>query len=175
MNNPAATALRAIAKLIEKQADAIDTQGVTVTTDKPILIQWGDELLTTDQAEERRRQEIAERMKAHDWVDLAAGTGGQAGDGDVPDDALLRAFGPFMAALTRASDPIQTDSAGERWTLQTIKKRAGVGPKSWGVVRDEIRAKWFTPWGVAWRADAANGPLVPKPEAVDALFSKEYA
>lgn len=130
----------------------------------------------TDAAERQRLEEIANRLKPHDWVDLAPGTGGQAGDNDKPDDDLLRAFGPFIDALTKATNPIQVDSNRERWTLQTIKKRAGFGPKSWGVVRDEIMRSWFTAWGVAWRNDPRNiaAGLVPKPEVVEALFSKDY-
>lgn len=134
----------------------------------------------TDEAERRRLAEIANSEKPRPWVDLAPGTGGQAGDNDRPDDDLLRAFGPFMDSLTAARDPIQTDSKGERWVLQTIKKRAneevGFGAPAWGVVRDEIRRAWFTPWAIAWRTNADNiaAGLVPKADVVDSLFSKSY-
>lgn len=171
MSNPIATSLRAVARSILAQADAIDAQGVTVTTDKPVLIQWGADLVTLEEAERRRKAEIANSEKPHAWVDLAPGTGGYAGDNDKPDDDLLRAFGPFMEAAGKASQP---DSHGALFTLQSIKKRAGTGWKSWGVVRDEIRALWFSNWGVKWRAHTANAHLVPSPEVVDRLFSKAY-
>lgn len=121
------------------------------------------------------QREAAESMKPHAWREPGPGVPiTMAGDNDKPDDDLLRAFRPFMDALTRATNPMQLDSAGERFYLPTIKRRAGTGWASWGVVRDEIRAKWYSPWGVAWRSDSANAHLVPKPEVVDALFSKVY-
>ena len=171
--NPISASLRAVARQILAQADAIDSQGATVTSDKPILIQWGADLVTLEEAERRRKEEIANSEKPHAWVDLAPGTGGQAGDNDKPDDELLRAFRPFMDALTRAQ-PIELDSHGERWSLQTIKKRAGTGPKSWGVVRDEVRRKWFSDFGAAWASDAANAHLIPKLDVLARLFSKVY-
>ncbi len=124
-----------------------------------------------EEAEKKRLAEIADSMKPRDWVDLAPGTGGTAGDNDRPDDDLLRAFGPFMDAAFREHQP---DSHGALFTLQSIKKRAGTGWKSWGVVRDEIRALWFSTWGVKWRAHTANAHLVPASDVVDRLFSKAY-
>lgn len=124
-----------------------------------------------EEAEKKRLAEIAESMKPHAWVDLAPGTAGQAGDNDKPDDDLLRAFGPFMDAARDAHMP---DSHGALFTLQSIKKRAGTGWKSWGVVRDEIRILWFSEWGLKWRNHSANAFKVPKPEVVDQLFSKVY-
>ncbi len=66
------------------------------------------------------------------------------------------------------------DSHGALFSMQAIKKRAGIGWKSWGVVRDEIRTLWFSEWGLKWRTHSANAFKVPKPEVVDQLFSKVY-
>jgi len=138
---------------------------------KPATTYMGQLLAAAEEAEANRLREIAERQKPREWQDLAPGHILDAGDNDKPDDDLLRAFGPFIQALTDAG---QLDSTGARFTLQTIKKRAGTGPASWGVVRDEVRAKWFSPWGAEWRANAANAFKVPNAQVVDALFSKVY-
>lgn len=156
------------------KAEALRTAITTLTAmlaieeGKPVKVPDFD----TDAAEKQRLAEIAESMKPRPFQDLAPGHIIDVGDNDPPDDDLLRAFGPFIQAATDAG---QLDSAGERFTLQTIKKRAGVGPASWGVVRDEVRAKWFSPWGAEWRAHQANAFKVPNAAVVDALFSKAYA
>jgi len=169
MTNPIATALRAAARAINAQADAIDAQGANVTTDKPILIQWGDEFLTPEQAEERRRQEIAERGRPHDWVELRSGVLlSDVGDNDKPDDALFRDFGPFMEAATRND---WKDSTGERFSVQSVKRRAnaavGFGPPAWAIVRAEVNRLLDSDEGRAWCADAANiaAGIVPKGRA----------
>lgn len=134
-------------------------------TSPPVMIQWGDELLTTDEAEVRRRQEIADRGNPHNWIDLAPGTGGQAGDNDAPDDELFRTHGPFMKAAT---DLGWKDSTGQRFTVQTVKKRAneivGFGKPAWAYVRSEVRRLQLTPEGYAWMNDPANlaAGIVPR-------------
>lgn len=157
-----------------RAAIAILTARLAVVEGKPPQTYLGQVLgkFDTDEAERKRLAEIAESMKPHAWVDLAPGTPPwMVGDNDKSDDDLLRAFGPFADAAGKASQP---DSHGAPFSIPAIKKRAGIGWKSWGVVRDEIRALWFSNWGVKWRAHTSNAHLVPKPEVVDQLFSKSY-
>ncbi len=110
----------------------------------------------------------------HAWRDWTSGMlPSDAGDNDnSPEmDELLRAFRPFCDALTREKQP---DSTGAVFYVPDIKRRGGIGPQSVRLIRDEIRGKWYSAWGEAWRAHPLNAHLIPKPEVVDALFSKVY-
>lgn len=128
----------------------------------------------TDAAERQRLAEIAESIKPHAWRDWEAGVPpGQVGDNDPVDPELLRVFRPFHDAATREG---VEDSAGARFFLPTIKKRAGIGPKASGVIRDETRRLWESKWGEDWRAHEANiaAGHVPKAEDVARIFGKVY-
>lgn len=158
-----ADALRAAAAILLSKASELDGQGPAVPGfDVTNWRTWWPAMLA----------QYDNDGKPHSWVDWVAGVPpDQVGDNDKPDDDLLRAFGPFCQAATREQ---QKDSTGAVFFIPNIKKRAGIGPKSWDVVRDEIRELWFSPWGMAWRAHPLNATITPKPEVVDTLFSKVY-
>ena len=157
MTNPAATALRAIARQILAQADAIDGQGVTVTTDKPILIQWGDELVTTDEAEARGRAEIAERQKPHSWRDWSH-------DNPLPEDVgnnekespLWESAKPFWAQMERQV-PFVFDDFGQRFNAVACLRRGGVAD-----FERNVRRLWTGPDGDAYRAATENADIWPR-------------
>lgn len=119
-------------------------------------------------------EQFANEARPHPWRDAGPGVPiTDVGDNDdSPElDALLRAFRPFCDALTREG---QTDSTGERFYVPAIKRRGGIGLQSVRLIRDEIRGKWYSAWGEAWRAHPLNANLLPKQEVVDALFSKDF-
>lgn len=170
MNNPAATALRAIARQILAQADAIDGQGVTVTTDKPILIRWGDELITTDEAEARGRAEIADRLKPHGHV--APGLGvlrEETGTGE----GAPRSFVTHRAIIDAAErgDPANEGGArvftdgqggwpgpdGKVFRMDDYKPR---GPRAMHDVTEWLWTK--SPEGIAWKASPAVQAQLPR-------------
>lgn len=170
MTNPAATALRAIAKQILAQADAIDAQGVTVTTDKPILIQWGDELLTTDEAEGRRRQEIADRSKPHDYVAPGqgvlredTGTGEGAPRSFVTHRAIIDAA-ERGDPVTEGGDRIFTDGQGG-WPGPNGKvfRMDDYKPHGPRAMHDATEWLWTqSPHGIAWKASPAVQSQLPR-------------
>lgn len=150
-----------------RTAIAVLTAQLALLDGKPPLTYLGQILprFDTDAAERQRLEEIANRLKPRDWVDLTPGTGGQAGDNDPPDDELFRTHGPFMKAAT---DLNWKDSTGQRFTVQTVKKRAneivGFGKPAWDYVRGEVRRLQLTPEGYAWMNDPANlaAGIVPR-------------
>ena len=179
--NPIALTLRAAARQINAQADAIEAQGVTVTSDRPILIQWGADFVTLEEAERRRLEEIATSQRPHAWRDAGPGVPiTMVGDNDdsVEMDDLLRAFGPFMTLAENANfnkpEPVVKDSTGAPFHRITIKRRAGLGRQAIRTLRDEIRGVWYSPWGQETRAHPLNVNHIPKPEVVHALFDKVY-
>lgn len=86
----------------------------------------------------------------HAWIDIAPGTGGYQGDND-PEPPWLRVFSTFTDAATRDGF---TDSAGERFAIPNLKKRAGLG--GWDDVLVEVRRAWDSDWGISWRTNEAN-------------------
>lgn len=120
--------------------------------------------------------QYAAASKPHEWVDWVSGVApGDSGDNDnsVEMDDLIRVFRPFMDAATR--EGIE-DSAGERFYLPTIKRRAGLGLQAVGVIRDEVKRLWLSQWGQDWRADQANidAGHVPPDAEVARIFAKVY-
>ena len=136
-----------------------------------------------DAAEKQRLLEIAESIKPHAWRDAGPGVPiSMVGDNDgsIEMDDLLRAFGPFMTLAENANfgklpdDAVVKDSTGKPFHRITIKRRAGLGRQAVGVLRDEVRAIWYSAWGQATRADPLNVNHIPKPEIVHMLFDKVY-
>lgn len=174
MSTPA-DILRASALMLSNEADKLDGKpaGPTyfgVPLNPANVPGWA---IAID-AERRRLEEIVERMKPHAWRDAGPGVPiTDVGDNDdSPEmDDLLRAFRPFCDAATREG---QIDTTGDRFYVPNIKKRGGIGLQSVRLIRDEIRAKWYSTWGMAWRQHPLNANLLPKAEVVDALFSKDY-
>lgn len=159
-----------------RTAIAVLTVQLAIEEGKPPQTYLGQILpkFDTDEAERKRLAEIAESDKPHAWRDAGPGVPiTEVGDNDDSKelDDLLRAFRPFCDALTREG---QLDSTGSIFYVPHIKKRGGVGLQSVRLVRDEIRGKWYSTWGRNWREHPLNAPLLPKPEVVEALFSKEY-
>jgi hypothetical protein len=129
---------------------------------------------TAGEVERERIRQALESQQPHEWRDAGPGvpiTGVGDNDDSVELDDLLRAFRPFCDALTRERQP---DSTGVTFFVPHIKKRGGIGLQSVRLIRDEIRGKWYSAWGEAWRAHPLNANLLPKPEVVEALFSKVY-
>jgi hypothetical protein len=152
-----AEALRTTIALLSAQLAALEG--------KPTTTYMGQLLAAADEAEKVRLKEIADAQKPHDFVDLAPGTGGYAGDNDPPDDELFRTHGPFMEAAKSLG---WKDSTGQRFTVQTVKKRAnalvGFGAPAWAYVRGEVRRLQLTPEGYAWCHDQRNidAGIVPR-------------
>ncbi len=168
--NPNSASLRQAAAILMAAADQID--GRVTSPDQ--MTTFGGRSVTVSEAWALLLEEIAARAKPHPWVDWVSGVApGDSGDNDPVDEELLRAFKPFMDAATR--EGIE-DSAGARFYLPTIKKRAGIGPHASGVIRDEIRRVWESNWGLDWRADSANlaAGHVPAADVVARLFAKVY-
>lgn len=120
------------------------------------------------------REQFRKDDLPHTWREAGPGVPiNDVGDGDESRelDELLRAFRPFCDALTREQQP---DSTGALFYVPNIKRRGGIGLQSVRLIRDEIRGKWYSAWGEAWRAHPLNANLLPKPEVVDALMSKDY-
>lgn len=143
---------------------------------RPHNTYYGQILADAEESERKRLAEIAERAKPHAWRNPGPGVPiTEVGDNDDSKDLddLLRAFGSFCNALTRENQP---DSTGVKFYVPWIKQRGGLGPQSVRLIRDEIRGKWYSDWGIAWRNHPLNQKegLIPKPEVVDALFSKVY-
>lgn len=170
MSNPIATALRAAARAILAQADAIDAQGATVTTDRPVLIQWGADLVTLEEAERRRLAEVADSERPHAYV--APGTGilhDQTGTGE----GAPRSFVTHRALIDAAErgDPVR-----EGWDRISTRGEYGwPGPDGKAFRMDDYKPRgpvamhnvteWLwnvSPYGSAWKLSAAVQDQLPK-------------
>lgn len=167
--NPIATALRVLARSIIAQADAIDAQGVTVTTDRPVLIQWGADLVTLEEAERRRLEEIANSEKPHAYV--APGQGvlrEHTGTGE----GAPRSFVTHRALIDAAErgDPVR--EGGERIFVDGIGGWPGPDGKAFrmddykraGPVAMHEVTEWLwkvSPYGTAWKLSPAVQAQLP--------------
>lgn len=154
MTNPIATALRAAARAINAQADAIDAQGATVTTSKPVLIQWGADLVTLEEAERRRLAEIADSEKPHDWVDWAPGVLPDQAGNNIDPPPIYEGAKRFWAQMERQV-PFVYDDHGERFNALTCLKRGNDD------FERNVRRLWEGPEGVAYRAAPENAEIWP--------------
>lgn len=170
MSNPIATALRAAARAIIAQADAIDAQGATVSTDRPVLIQWGGDLVTLEEAERRRLAEIADSEKPHAYV--APGIGvlhDQAGTGEGAPRSFVTHAALWDAA--ERGDPVR--EGGERIFVGGVGAWPGPDGKPFrmddykprGPVAMHRVIEWLwtqSPYGTAWKLSPAVQGQLPK-------------